>query len=196
VIAGNTRALWYVVGAIFALQTASSVFAYFGRWWSAQAGEQAWAVARNDVHDALHRVPPHKLIGPRIGDLVARIISDTATVKTFVQTVVPTAITMVATLAATAIVVALVEPRLLVIIAIPLPIALGILLLLRRRIERTSTKLLEAQSGLQAAVTESVSGREQIRAYGAASLFNDRVGHAGDAVGAAALDLESSLDGD
>jgi ABC-type multidrug transport system fused ATPase/permease subunit len=183
-------ALLLVVAGIFVLQVASSVFAYFGRWWSAQAGEAAWAKARNEVHDALHKVPPGELLTPRVGDLVARIVSDSATLKTFVQNVVPTALTTAATLAATAVVITVVEPRLLVVIAAPLPIAIGILWLLRGRITRASRELLDRQADLQAAVTESVAGREPIRAYGAAALFNRRVQHAGDAVGAASLALE------
>lgn len=176
--------------AIFALQLLSSVFAYFGRWWGAVAAEQAWADARERVHDALHRVPIDELVTPRVGDLVARVVSDTAALKTFVQSVIPTALTLGATVTATAVVLAVVDPRLLLVVAVPVPIVAAILLTLRRRIGRSSRRLLDRQADLNAAVNESVVGRETIRAYGASGLFDDRVRQAGDAMQAASLDLQ------
>ncbi len=190
VVARDVEALWLPLAGIFGLQVCSSIFAYFGRWWSARAGEEAWSDARNLAHDAFHRVPPQELATPRIGDLVSRIVSDTATLKTFVQSVLPVAITVGATLLATAVVLLLVEPLLLLVVLVPLPIALGILYLLRGRILRSSRTLMERQADLQAAVTESVAGRLPIRAYGARTLFNRRVDQAGEGVRDASLQLE------
>ncbi|QDG52627.1 ABC transporter ATP-binding protein [Persicimonas caeni] len=110
-----------------------------------------------------------------IGDLSARILYDTYSLKSFIASTLPAAVELAVTIGGTAIILVILAPSLTLLAFAALPAALIIAYLFRDKIRPLSRELSEHHGKVYATVHEALTSIEESKVYGGAAEFDQRL---------------------
>lgn len=173
--AGTLGSLW-VIGALWsALQLVHGTAQYFGQIQLARLGQRAQLRVRERLYHHLLRQPLTVILQTHGGEQISVLEQDSRYVAQLFSSVASGAIRLLIGVGGAAVVLLVLEPRVLLLAFIPLPLLLLLGRLLRRRFESVSEQLRRTHGELFSAEHEALSAIEQVICYGLERRSEQRV---------------------
>jgi ABC-type multidrug transport system fused ATPase/permease subunit len=186
---GRPERLWLIAAVGLLVHTLAATFAYYGRRAQVRDAEALYANTRERLFDQVQTLSLRYHHAQRTGELLSRVQYDAWALKDFHSHGIPTAIQFSVTVAGTAAILLYLSPQLVLLAFIPIPIAVFLLFLFRKRIRPMSHQGMQLHAQLHTAILEGIEGTESIRLHGEQARAAQRLQEAGAALQAHELRL-------
>lgn len=188
VVGGSGQALWAWSAVLVGLGVLRGAGDAARHWWVERAGARAADHLRRRLVDRLLAMDDDEAARFGHGDLIARAVSDTATVQNWVAGI-ATFATAAFTLAAVLVLLVTLDPALVLIGLATVPLAAGFALCQVKTHGRAAARRAAATGAYASAVEPAIAGARAIKGLGAEAVVVARAGEAGGHLRAAALGL-------
>jgi subfamily B ATP-binding cassette protein MsbA len=153
-------------------------------WLSGQLGASLQEYVTRDLRNAVYahaqRLPLAYFTGTKVGQILARILTDTAQTKQVITEAVTRSIQSFAVVITTIVALFAISWRLTLLALVIAPILIGLLQPLLRKLRKGHKRLGNQYGDMTAIVQESVSGIRLVKSYGAESYEEERFRGASD----------------
>lgn len=133
------------------------------------AHKAAWNIVQNiriKLYDKIQTFTNQYFSTAKTGDLMSRVVNDTANFEQLYAHIIPESITNILTFVGVAIILFWMNPRLALLTCIPIPLIIVCSVWFSKKIAPWFKEAQESMSGMNTALQDSFSGIQEVRAFG------------------------------